>query len=179
VLVNLARARGLIVPIVYLICLSTPFLVHGNADLAPTRNSGHVVSGRLVELVPVGAVLSAIERGRKVVFIDAREAPEFEEERIPGAVNLPLRAVAAAGLTAYADAELVIPYCLKDFRGFEVAKALQSRGLTNVRLLQRPGINGWKLNGLPTAGDLAQQGDGEARTALEACAQTRRCLKGQ
>jgi rhodanese-related sulfurtransferase len=142
----------------------------------PQRSSAG--SDVLIELVPIEDDLLAMRQGRRIVFVDAREPPEFTEERIPGAVNMPLRAVPGAELAVYADADLVIPNCLKDFRGFEVAKALQNRGLRNVRLLQRPGLNGWKGSGLPTTGALPRRTDDEAQEALAACAQNQQCLNG-
>ena len=35
--------------------------------------------------------LGAMAAGRKVVFVDVREADEFMEGHIPGAINVPLR----------------------------------------------------------------------------------------
>jgi rhodanese-related sulfurtransferase len=131
----------------------------------------------LVSPIPVDDLLAAMRQGRSVVFVDAREPPEYREEHIPGAVNVPLRAIPAAALSTYAEADMVIPYCLKDFRGFEVARALREQGVDNVRLLSRPGINGWKALGLPTAGEVPGRTDDEAQAELTRCAQTRECLK--
>jgi rhodanese-related sulfurtransferase len=135
--------------------------------------------GALVLPIPVDDLLAAVREGRSIVFVDAREAPEYREEHIPGAINVPLRAVPSAALFAYAQADLVIPYCLKDFRGFEVARALREQGVQNVRLLSRPGINGWKTLGLPTAGEVPGRSDDEAQAQLIRCAQTRECLKAR
>jgi rhodanese-related sulfurtransferase len=131
----------------------------------------------LVPSVSAERLLAAVQQRRSIVFVDAREPAEYREEHIPGAVNLPLRAIPGAAIAAYAGADMVIPYCLKDFRGFEVARALHDQGVTNVHLLSRPGINGWKAMGLPTAGEVPGRTDDEAQARLDECARTRECLK--
>jgi rhodanese-related sulfurtransferase len=124
------------------------------------------------ELVPVASadqVLALIRQGKKVVFIDAREEQEWQEEHIPGAINLSLREVGQLDRATLGHPDLVIAYCLKDFRGFEVAKALQNAGVPHSSILAEFGINGWKQKGLPTV--LANQRSEEAAvTQLQACA---------
>lgn len=107
----------------------------------------------LIPKISSQEILAEIQAGKKVVFIDAREEKEFQEEHIPGAQNLTLRDVNVEAVKRFADADFVIPYCLKDFRGFELGKALQRFGLKNVYELQLPGINYWKAQGLPVAGE--------------------------
>lgn len=132
------------------------------------------------ELIPVASteeVLSLIRDGKRVVFVDARESAEFAEEHIPGAINLTLREVENMDPATLADADLVIAYCLKDFRGFEVAKALDRAGVRNARTLKEQGINGWKAQGLPTyvAGKVSPV---EAVGRLKQCAlQPATCVK--
>lgn len=72
------------------------------------------------------------------------------------------RDVDAFDASIYADADLVIPYCLKDFRGFEGAKKLQAQGLDNVGLVEGFGINAWKRAELPIAGSQPARSDAEA-----------------
>jgi rhodanese-related sulfurtransferase len=125
-----------------------------------------------VALIPVASsdeVLDMIASGKRVVFVDAREEAEFLEEHIPGAVNVTLRDAGKATADLIGDADLVVGYCVKDFRGFEVAKALKNAGLENVRTLERPGLNGWKERALP----LYRQGrvsEEEALARLARCA---------
>lgn len=134
-------------------------------------------AGQAVNLVPIASkdeVLALVRAGKRVVFVDSREAPEFEEEHIPGAINIPLRDINQLTPEMIKDADLVIGYCLKDFRGYEVAKALAHLGVKNVATLDKPGINGWKAYGLPTykPGDT----EAEALARLKACAdQGERC----
>ena len=95
-------------------------------------------------------VLRLVRDGKRVVFVDAREPAEFREERIPGAINLTLRQVQSMDTTELGSPDLVIAYCIKDFRGYEVAKALDRAGVANVHVLAEVGIQGWKKLGLPT-----------------------------
>jgi rhodanese-related sulfurtransferase len=123
-------------------------------------------------LVPVASadeVLAMIRQGKKVVFVDAREQEEWREEHIPGAINLALRDIGKLDRKALGDADLVIAYCLKDFRGFEVAKALQDAGIQQSSILAELGINGWKKRGLPTVLANARPEDAAANQ-LKACA---------
>lgn len=130
--------------------------------------SGHAT--RLVPATSADEVLALIRSGRKVVFVDAREEQEWQEEHIPGAINVSLRDVAKLDAATLGDPDLVIAYCLKDFRGFEVAKALQNAGIPHSSILAELGINGWKKRGLPTV--LANAGsDAVAVEKLGACAE--------
>lgn len=134
-------------------------------------------AGDLIPIVNSDEILAQIQQGAKVVFIDAREPAEFEEDHLPGAFNLTLREVPDTGASRFKDADLVVTYCLKDFRGYELGRALQARGLHNVRLMKDYGINGWIKNGLPVAG---QRGMSEmnALARLQVCAQDRtQCLQ--
>ena len=104
--------------------------------------------------------------GKKVVFVDVREEAEYEEFHVPGAVSLPLRHIDDSNMGEFADADLVIPYCLKDFRGFEGAKKLKEKGIENVGLVEGFGINSWKRAELPVAGGNVNMSDEEALRAL-------------
>lgn len=81
--------------------------------------------------------------GKNIIFLDAREPEEFAEFHLPNAINVPLRNVNQAIIKHLQNADYVIPYCRKDFRGFEVAKTLKQLGLDNVALLYPSGLNGW------------------------------------
>ncbi|HHL45983.1 MAG TPA: hypothetical protein ENJ24_05420 [Gammaproteobacteria bacterium] len=102
-----------------------------------------------VSLIPIEQLLEKIRAGKNVVFVDAREEAEFHEVHIPGAIRLQLRDVASADLKIFAEADHVISYCIKDFRGYEVARALAERGVKNVSTMKPHGLSGWKSLGLP------------------------------
>ncbi len=108
--------------------------------------------------------------GRPVTFVDVREPEEFAEEHIPSAIHMPVREMNERALPELGGGELLVPYCLKDFRGFEGARRLVALGFPEVRLLEGLGIRGWKHDGLPTAGSLVGKTDSEAwEEALVRC----------
>ena len=94
------------------------------------------------------ALIKAVKLNQ-VAFIDTREAEEYQESHIPGAQNIPLRELGNLDVTELAKYKYVVPYCLKDFRGFEMAKSLRQQGLKNVVLMEPAGFNGWRKQGLP------------------------------
>ena len=125
-----------------------------------------VRADNLIARITHDDVLRLLVAGESIVFVDAREADEWAEERLPGAVQLPLREIVGDRLQSVPKDATLVAYCIKDFRGFEVARALQRSGY-RVRVLEDPGLQGWKKAKLPTAGDLAKRGDAEAALALQ------------
>ena len=123
---------------------------------------------RIVPVASTDQVLDLIRRGKKVLFVDAREPREWEDEHIPGAIDMTLRDVAHLDRKALGNPDLIVAYCLKDFRGFEVAKALQHAGVAQASNLMEMGINGWKQRGLPTV-IAGKRSESEARLMLAAC----------
>lgn len=122
----------------------------------------------LIPEVPVSDVLSAMAAGRRVVFVDVRESDEFAEGHIPGALNIPLRDAGPHLLDQLKSADYVVSYCVKDFRGFEMAKALADVGVDNSVIMRPYGIKGWVAMGLPITGARALSEDA-AREDLEKC----------
>lgn len=104
-------------------------------------------------------ILAFLRAGKRMVFIDTREPDEFAEGHIPGAINIQLRDLGGPLPPAVTEADVVVPYCVKDFRGFEMAKQLKLNGIRNVGLMHPYGISGWRKVGLPVAGprDLPEQ----------------------
>jgi rhodanese-related sulfurtransferase len=125
--------------------------------------------GALVPEVPIATVLSEITAGKSVVFVDVREPEEFVEAHIPGAMNVQLRALDESVLAKVRGADYVVAYCIKDFRGFEMARSLRDAGIGNAVILKPYGIKGWIEEGLPTTGRTAMP-DAQARKRLAACA---------
>jgi rhodanese-related sulfurtransferase len=122
-------------------------------------------------------VLDHIAADRKVVFVDVREPAEYDEFHIPGAVNIALRELDPDIKDRFEGADLVIPYCIKDFRGFEMARSLAELGVDNVGIMQPYGIAGWRHAGLPIA---SRDGltESEALDKLTQCARAGNCLTG-
>ena len=111
-----------------------------------------------------------------MVFVDVRETEEFDEDHIPGAINVKIRDLRDFDYNSIAKADLVVPYCVKDFRGFEMARLLKQSGIANVVLMRPYGLKGWMTMGLPTAGFLSQED--QALKLLSVCADNlQACLK--
>lgn len=122
-----------------------------------------------VENVPVRDILAFIAAGRKVVFVDTRETQEFEESHIPGAINIKLRDINDQSVAALKNADLVVSYCLKDFRGYEVARKLMHHGVENSAIMDPHGYVAWRTLGLPVA--TKDERDDSALARLGSCAQ--------
>lgn len=153
-------------------------------DLTLAEPACHVGSSTLarrdkspfVQRFATDVVLGHIAADKKVIFVDVREPLEYAEFHIPGAVNVQLRDLTPDIMDRFRGADFVIPYCIKDFRGFEMARSLAERGLQNVGIMQPYGIAGWRRMGLPLA---APEGlsDPEAQAELMACSKAGTCLK--
>ncbi len=122
-------------------------------------------------------ILREISLGKKVVFVDTREDEEFKEVHLPGAKILRLRDVDPESIAPFLDADLVVPYCVKDFRGFEVAKSMKQLGIKHVATLSPYGLKGWLKAGLPVV-RTERSSERQAAQALMQCAmEPSVCLK--
>ena len=74
------------------------------------------------------------------VVIDARIPPEYEEEHIYGAVNIPIE-ILRDKCTGFDPSKKYITYCLNDARGMVGAFLLKNRGF-NAQCL-RGGVSSW------------------------------------
>ena len=123
-------------------------------------------------------LLREISLGKRVIFVDTREAEEYDEVHLPGAILLRLRDVNSETVKQFADADLVVPYCVKDFRGFEVAKAIKRKGIEQVVTLSPNGLKGWLAAGLPATRP-EETSEQESIEALMRCAmEPVSCLAG-
>ena len=73
------------------------------------------------------------------VFVDVREADEFESGHIPGAVNLPLSKIQSISFDKNVPLFL---YCLRGSRSMRAASILQKMGYLHVKSIG--GINRYK-----------------------------------
>jgi rhodanese-related sulfurtransferase len=126
--------------------------------------------GALVPELPIETLMTEMKSGKKVVFVDVREPEEFAEAHIPEAQNIQLRALDEGALARVRGADYVVSYCIKDFRGFEMARSLRDAGIPNAVILNPYGIKGWIAEGLPTVGAKALAVE-EGRVRLAACVQ--------
>lgn len=121
-------------------------------------------------------ILRFIDAGDKVIFVDTRESDEFEEGHIPGAINLKLRDIGDRLPPELEGADVVVPYCVKDFRGFEVAKRLKKLGAQTVGLMNPYGLSGWSATGLPVVGTRGLQEQEGSERLRECVGQPSRCI---
>jgi rhodanese-related sulfurtransferase len=97
----------------------------------------------------------ALEEGENVIAIDARSSEAFEAEHIPGAINIPHRAM-SPDTTAELDRNaLIVTYC--DGIGCNAS----TKGALNMTKLGfrvkelMGGLDWWKRDGHPTEGKSA------------------------
>lgn len=139
-------------------------------DIAERTNANRVRE------IAIGELLAEITMNKKVVFVDTREAAEYSKSHIPGAVNIPMRDLNHTLYEQLKKADLVISYCVKDFRGYEVARQMLDNGVNNVAVMKPYGLSGWQSVGLPLVS--AELSETLAQEHLSACAENQQlCLK--
>lgn len=132
--------------------------------------------GALVPEMPIETLLTEMKTGKSVVFVDVREPDEFAEAHIPDALNIQLRELDADDIAAVKGADYVVAYCIKDFRGFEMARSLRDAGVGNAVILNPYGIKGWISDGLPTVGAQAMT-EVDAKKRLAECVASSQACK--
>ena len=117
-----------------------------------------------VKEMPIDQLLSEIALDKQVVFVDTREPAEFQKSHIPGAINIPMRDLNPSVYDQLKKVDRVISYCIKDFRGYEVARQMLDNGVNNVVVMKPHGLSGWQSMGLPmTSSDLPEKSAKEDR----------------
>jgi rhodanese-related sulfurtransferase len=98
----------------------------------------------------------ALRAGERVVVVDARSPEAWRREHIPGAINLPHRAIDEARTGELDREALLVAYC--DGIGCNAstkgALALARLGFRVKELIG--GLDWWKRDGHPTHGDVAK-----------------------
>jgi rhodanese-related sulfurtransferase len=69
------------------------------------------------------------------VFLDVRSPGEHQQERLPGAVSIPLGVLRSRFHELPKDREIVA-FCKVSLRGYEAARILQAAGFTRVRIME-------------------------------------------
>jgi sulfur-carrier protein adenylyltransferase/sulfurtransferase len=101
-----------------------------------------------VREVTPGEVDQLRASGAPPVLIDVREASEWEQGHIPGAVHISKSYIEQQCEAAAPDRDAeVILYCAGGVRSLFAAQTLQEMGYTNVASMSR-GFQGWKSEGL-------------------------------
>ncbi len=94
----------------------------------------------------------ALEAGENLVVIDARSPEAYAAEHIPGAVNLPHRAMSGATTAGFDKSALIVSYC--DGIGCNAS----TKGALNMTRLGfrvkelMGGLDWWRRDGHPTEG---------------------------
>jgi rhodanese-related sulfurtransferase len=94
----------------------------------------------------VEMLAGAIDAG--AALIDVREAGEFAEGHIPGAVNIPIRTLAQNLASVPADKPVIV-YCASGHRAAMANASLHLMGFDNVRVFPA-GYGAWEAAGNPT-----------------------------
>ncbi|MBA2565872.1 MAG: rhodanese-like domain-containing protein [Gemmatimonadetes bacterium] len=106
-----------------------------------------------VVLADVGEVRAKLGRGDPMLLIDARGSADYAQEHIPGAINIPLQKIAAAGELPGVDRRYeIVVYCIAESCPISrnAVRTLAQLGYTNVKDM-RAGLVGWKTAGFETA----------------------------
>ncbi len=86
-----------------------------------------------------------LEAGESMTLVDVREPFETTTGIIPGAVQIPLRELAARW-EELAEADEIVCYCTSGDRSYDAAMLLRRSGLFNATSLEG-GINTWRAIG--------------------------------
>lgn len=86
-------------------------------------------------------------REQRALLVDVREADEWTELRIPGAVHIPLGRLRERAAEIPRDRPVILQ-CQSGNRSAGATRALLDLGFTNVRNLEG-GISDWAADGLP------------------------------
>lgn len=82
------------------------------------------------------------------LFLDAREAVEYDVSHLPGAINIGYDKLNLKTVKNVDKSRPVVVYCTVGYRSERAAKKLRKKGFTNVYNLYGS-IYAWKLAGLP------------------------------
>lgn len=116
-------------------------------------------------------ILADIAANRRVLFVDTREPEEYKKAHIPGAINLPMRQIDQATIDGLKSYDRVIAYCVKDFRGYEVARMMKNKGLDQAAVMRPFGLSGWQASELPL--QTPEEDPEAAITRLHKCSKER------
>ena len=94
----------------------------------------------------------ALEAGENILVIDARAPQAFEQEHIPGAINLPHRSMSVETTRQFDKEALVVTYCdgIGCNASTKAALNMARLGFHVKELIG--GLDWWKRDGHPTEG---------------------------
>lgn len=85
----------------------------------------------------------------EAVLVDVREADEWAEVRIAGAVHIPMSAFDPDAVPKGEDGKKVVFYCAMGMRSFQVGQYMLNQGLLDEAYNLTGGITAWAQMGLP------------------------------
>ena len=103
-------------------------------NLITAANIGlNKLSGDMVGITPVD-VHERLECGQELVLLDVRTTEEYEQERLPGSVLIPL-ATLRGRLQELPRDKPIVAFCNISLRGYEAALILRAAGFTDVKVM--------------------------------------------
>jgi rhodanese-related sulfurtransferase len=109
--------------------------------------AGHGIEDT-IDTLPAERVKQLMDAGEKMTFIDMRPAKEYQQNRLPGALSLPIAEVANR-FSEIPKTGRVVLYC--DCKTYDIADRavfLEYRGYRNVFVMPE-GYSGWIKRGYP------------------------------
>lgn len=101
--------------------------------------------------VPAADVRRELDRGRRIVILDARPPSDWLRQRIPGAVPVPFYELESILQTLPRDGTPMVAYCACPHAASgQVVDGLRRAGFENTAILDE-GIDHWAQQGYPTA----------------------------
>ena len=97
--------------------------------------------------------------GKNIVIVDGRSSQSYENEHIPGAINLPHRTISQDSLAKLDKSALYVTYCdgIGCNASTKTALKMLTLGFTVLELLG--GLDWWRRDGYATQGAEARDGN--------------------
>ena len=122
------------------LCYAPPYATALDALLTAANVARNKLDGAVAGL-SAADVKQRLEAKADFVLLDVRGPDEFKQERLPGAISIPLGALRSRLGELPRDKEIVA-YCKVSLRGYEAARILQGAGFPHVRILDG-GVAAW------------------------------------
>jgi len=104
-------------------------------------------------------LFNAVEKGEKIIIIDARANPAFDKEHIPGSINIPHRTMTIESTKHLDKTFLYVSYCDGIGCNASTKGALNMLKLGFMVKELIGGLDWWKRDGYATEGLNASKGE--------------------
>lgn len=138
----------------WLLVLAVVLALAGAPAVAQVPAVQEVVAAYLTGLpadfngISAQALKTKLDAGEPIFVLDVREASEFEAAHIVGAINVPIRTLAANLNKLPAKNAPIVALCGVGTRGAYATMTLTLLGYTNVKNLGQ-GMTGWNVQSFP------------------------------